>query len=83
MKSSERRCKLSEYFLVFLKNIPIRIKIMRKIFTRAHKFIYFAKMRAIDFFFTKEILYKYNFFEINEIFLMRNIYIFNVKYLYF
>ena len=35
MKNSERRCKLSEYFWVFLKNVSIRIKIMRKIFTRA------------------------------------------------
>ena len=35
MRSSERRCKLSEYFRVFLKNILIRIKIMRKIVSRA------------------------------------------------
>jgi len=36
VKNSERRCKcifriISKYFL---KNVPIRIKIMRKIFTR-------------------------------------------------
>jgi len=32
MRSSERRYKLSEYFWVFLKNVPIRIKIMRQNF---------------------------------------------------
>jgi len=34
MKNSERRCKLSEYFWAFLKNVVIRIKIMRKVFIR-------------------------------------------------
>jgi len=32
MRSSERRCKLSEYFQVFLKNIPIRINNLNKFY---------------------------------------------------
>jgi len=42
MRSSERRCKLSKYFWVFLKNVPLHIKIIRKIFTRVDSFMHYA-----------------------------------------
>jgi len=36
IKNSERRCKLFEFFWVFLRNVPIRIKIRRKIFAKVN-----------------------------------------------